>query len=155
MMSDFAPFVGLLKAGEEAKLMLKAEEYYLGGGGWWSISVGDFIKIADGDASFFGVDLDGDADITVLAFYGIKAFKGFVAEFLKVAESLTPPQSAKAHKASSACLPMTLAEGMLVFVREYFGLKSFSEAERVPLSDYIIAKKDAYNKAVYQQAMFR
>jgi hypothetical protein len=50
-------------------------------------------------------------------------------------------------------LPVEWQEGMLVFVRAYFGLKSFGEAENVTIGDYLLAKKDEYNSTIFQRNM--
>ena len=54
-------------------------------------------------------------------------------------------------RAQKTCLKVSVAEGILLFVREYFSLHSFGEAENLPLSDYLIAKKDNYNKVMAQR----
>lgn len=48
--------------------------------------------------------------------------------------------------------PMTMAEGLLVFARRYFGCRSFSEAERLTLGEWLMAKKDDYNRIAAEQA---
>lgn len=147
---DVLPLIPFFEAGEEARLMVTAEHMYARDG-WWSIPVGQFVELSNGDYKSLGVDKDNIEDITALQYYAIMSFKGFVDEFIKVVEALDTPRTSKERQAESACRPMSLAEGLLVFVRKYFGLRSFDEAANIPLSDYIIAKKDTYNSAMFER----
>ena len=48
-------------------------------------------------------------------------------------------------------MPMTFSESLLIFAQNFFGLKSFKEAEKITLGEIIIAKKADYNKSVFQR----
>lgn len=119
----------------------------------WSLALRDFFALSSGDLSFIGLDAKNAINATVRQYVWMKAFKEVVEHVANLLQQLRVPQSADAQKASQQCLKMDVQEAALVFVRKYFGLKSFTEAENVTLADYIIAKKDEYNTAMFQYAM--
>lgn len=82
---------------------------------------------------------------TVLQVYWCKAWGSFLEQFTKTCEklSLKDPES---DAIQSGCVQMQPQENMLIFVREYFGLKSFTEAGHVTIGEYVLARKDHYNQ---------
>lgn len=107
-------------------------------------------------AEFWGVsagnyELLGDmTDPTVLQVYWMLRFKEFCEAFTKTLEKLQPPQTPEQAQAASGTVEIPPQQSMLIFVRDYFGLRSFAEAEQCTLNEYILAKKDKYNQAVMQ-----
>ena len=86
--------------------------------------------------------------IGILATFAVRRWVEQVMEILK---KLVPP--IKSNDVSSLTIEMSFAESMLVFCRDYFGIQSFDVASKVAMSDYILARKDFYNKIVQQQAI--
>lgn len=82
---------------------------------------------------------------TVLQVYWCKAWAAFLEQFTKTCEKLSP-KDPEADAIQSGCVQMQPQENMLIFVREYFGLKSFTEAGRVTIGEYVLARKDHYNQ---------
>lgn len=115
----------------------------------WQLSIGDFVQLAGGDLSRLGEMTDP----TVMQIYWINAFKAFVADFEKALQGLSMPKDAQEIAAEECLRKVSMAEGMVVFVRSYFGLHSFAEAEKVTMLDYLIAKRDAYNQAAYSKRL--
>ena len=142
-LADVCALLPYLRDGEEGRLC-KAAEARKVPAGWWSVTIGEFVKMSSGDFSPYGVTLDDNAK--VLDYYFIKAFAGFVEEFTRVAGNLTPKGGIP------LAYPMTMAEGLLVFARRYFGCRSFLDAERLTLGDWLMAKKDDYNRIAAEQA---
>lgn len=107
-------------------------------------------------AEFWGVqagnyELLGDmSDPTVLQVYWLIRFKEYCKVFLETLEKLKTPQTPEQAQASIGTVEIPPQQNMLVFVREYFGLHSFKDAEQCTLNDYILARKDKYNQAVMQ-----
>lgn len=150
LMSELMPLMDSISGVERARLILWGESLYFDGN-YWTMKISDFCKLSSGDLSPLGVE---DMErITASAYFAYLGFKGFVDDFCKVAKSLTPPSTTKENAASSQCLQMSTAEGMLIFARNYFGCRSFDEAGELPLSDYILARKHEYNKSVFERAM--
>ena len=149
-LAEFAPFVGLMVGGESARLATAAERHYLGSDGWWAVEIGTFCEMCRGDFSHYGITRD--KNITVLGYYFIQAFSGFVDEFLRLSKNLTPPATIAQSRAESACMPLAIDEGLLIFTRNYFGLPSFDEAAHRTLAEWLLAKRDTYNMIVSQRA---
>lgn len=115
----------------------------------WQLTVGDFVGLCEGDFSRLG-DM---AEPTVLQVYWCNVFRDFCDELEKVLTALKIPQDAQEVTAAESMRKVSMAEGMVVFARSYFGLRSFADAERVTMLDYVIAKRDAYNNAIFSRRL--
>lgn len=109
---------------------------------FWACSTGDFSGVL-GDMS----------EPTVLQVYWAKRFGKFVEEFTDVLKRLTIAQTPEEKQASNGLLHVNWDEAILVFVREYFGLHSFREAERITMGEILIAKRAAYNSDKFRRRL--
>lgn len=138
-----------LKDEDKSKLIEAAQRVF---GSYWSMSLSDFLECQKGDFSCIGIGKRGEC--TVFAQYvWATGFAPFVESFVKTMKSLEVKQSGDEKRASASCLPLSFEEASIVFLQSYFGLHSFDEALRISLADYIIAKKSAYNKAIFERRM--
>lgn len=148
----FAPFEKYLQAGERERLQKAAPLAVIGSDGYLSLTIADFNRVAmHGDWRSL-VSSKEEYEMTVFEFYTIAGLKDFFEGYARDLERFTMKPDTKEKKAQSACYKVGAVESMLVFAREYFGLHSFHEAERVTLADLLVARKDAYNKAAFQKA---
>lgn len=92
-------------------------------------------------------------DPTVYQIYWCKGFGAFAKTFADTLKNLQVPQTPEEQQAANGLPAMTFNEGMLVFVRSYFGLQSFAQAEQVTLGEILIAKHDSYYGAMYQRKL--
>lgn len=92
-----------------------------------------------------------DEKITVFRVYWFKGLSEFLKTYLNLLKNFVVKESPKESMASKACYPVEFGESLLIFAREYFNLHSFKEASQITLSDLLIAKKDAYNKAIFEK----
>lgn len=146
---DFAPLEPYISEEEKKRLQDAVVSDKFGKNGMWDMKIGDFVKCCNGDVSPLVEDVNKSERVADI--YVLRAFSSFVEEFIKVVENVTPKPTSDEIRAQKTCLKVSVAEGILLFVREYFGLHSFGEAESLPLSDYLIAKKDNYNKVMAQR----
>jgi hypothetical protein len=149
----FQPFEKFLKKGEIEKIKKQAPFAVIGKDGYMSLTIADFNAIAlHGDLSRF---LDGRAEntLTVFEYYTLAGLKDFFEGYAKSLEKLAVKPTAKESAAQAACLKVGIVEGMLIFARDYFGLQSFAAAEKVTLAELLMARKDAYNKAIFERAL--
>jgi hypothetical protein len=116
----------------------------------YTLTLAEFFACCEGD---FSCVLKDQNNITTGEGLWLETFRDFVADFCKILERLVIPQTPEQKQASANCLSVEWQEGMLVFVRAYFGLKSFAEAENVTIGDYLLAKKDDYNANIFQRNM--
>ena len=116
----------------------------------YTLTLAEFFACAQGDFSCVVKDAENPTTGEVL---WLEMFQSFVDDFSKILERLVIQQTPEQKQASANCLPVEWQEGMLVFVRAYFGLKSFGEAENVTIGDYLLAKKDEYNSTIFQRNM--
>lgn len=146
---DFVKFSRYISAEDLAEIGEKAAQAERD---FYALEIGEFFECLQGDFSCVGVTKETAEDLTTAQFFWCSKFPEFLEGFCKALKTLTPKANAQAQKAASACLPMTLQESMLIFAREYFGLRSFDEAARVTLGDFLLAKKDNYNKETFAAA---
>lgn len=90
---------------------------------------------------------------TVLQVYWEKRFEEFKKEFEEKIKSTNVLPTKDEAMAAKDLPAQTFAEGILVFCLHYFGLHNFREAEQLTLGDIIIARKDAYNSAMFQRRL--
>ena len=81
----------------------------------------------------------------------MQGFTAFVAELQTIFEKLTLKPSFDEQRNMQGVLPMTFSESIIVFVQDFFGLKSYSDAEKITLADVVLAKKVHYNRSIYQR----
>jgi len=122
-------------------------------GSCWDLTLREFFELSKGDFSCKGIDVKKPEELSVLQFYWCARFKDFVDEFAATLERLQAPQSIEAQKAAKSCLDVSFEESVVVFCREYFGLHNFADAYTITLGEFVIAKKDSYNKTIFERSM--
>ena len=138
-LKDMSMFINFIDNADEIKAA--ALKVY---GDYSELTISEFIELSELRMEY--------EDITLYRYYWLLGFKDFVDSFLKAVDNMTVPQSVDERNAAAKCLPVTLAESMLIFTREYFGLHSFEDAGKITLGEYLMARKDAYNTQVFQRS---
>lgn len=138
--ADILPFVTDASRKELMEQAAKIRDPY-------TLTLSEFFSCCEGD---FGCVISDIENLTTGDGLWLECFSDFLSNFEKILKRLLIPQTPEQKQASANCLPVEWKEGMLVFVRSYFGLKSFSEAENITLGDYLLAKKDDYNTRLFQ-----
>ena len=118
-------------------------------GAMYDLEFATFWACAGGDFSHLG-DMKNP---TVLQVYWVKRFKDFVEEFTKALKNLTLQPTADERKASDGLLEVTWGEGVLVFLQQWFGLKSYKEAEKITVGELLIAKRAQYNQDLFRRKL--
>lgn len=116
----------------------------------YDLTFAQFYDCANGD--FSGV-LGSVSDPTVLQVYWCKKFADFVQEFTEALKKLTIQPTGDEIKAAQGQLKTDWGEAMLVFLQQFFGLKSFKEAEQITVGEILIARRAQYNRDLYQRKM--
>lgn len=122
----------------------KAAVKEITGGDFYEIKISDFFSMTNG--MFANIDIN-----TVFGIYFIKAFPRFLEGFIETIEALAPPVSAKDKLYISGTKTIDFETSVYLFCREYFGLKSFKDVDGLTIGEYIVAKTDAFNKAVIEK----
>jgi hypothetical protein len=117
-------------------------------GGMYDLEFGSFWECSNGN--FEGV-LGDMQEPTVLQVYWMKRFEKFVEEFAEQLKGLTITPNADEQRASAGMLKVGWAEAMLIFLKDYFGLHNFKDAERITIGEILIAKRAAYNRDTFQR----
>ena len=127
------------------ELKRAAEDYFIG---MYDLTFADFHACSNGD--FSGV-LGDMTDPTVLQVFWCKRFADFVQEFSEALKQTETLPTAEEKRAEKGLLKTDWAEGLLVFLQDYFGLRSFKEAERITTGEILIAKRARYNEGTFRR----
>lgn len=130
----------------EAEIMRAAEGKF---GGMYDLEFATFWACAGGDFSNLG-DMRNP---TVLQVYWVKRFNKFVEEITQALKGLTLNPTADESKAGQGLLQVTWGESILIFLQQFFGLKSYKEAEKITIGELLIAKRAQYNKDLFQRKL--
>lgn len=104
---------------------------------FWGLMAGDFSLLGD------------TTKPSVLQIYWQRGFEEFCKTLTKTLERLVIPENPnKEAEIQRGCVEMSAQEGMLIFVRSYFGLPSFYAAGKRTMGEYITARKDDFNKTM-------
>lgn len=122
---------------------------YAPSGDWWQLSTGEFLSLSTGDLTPITQGV-AQEQMTVWQYYALLDFKEWAKEFAELIEKLTPPQTMEQMQVCKMLPKNTIQEALLIFNRNYFGLHNFAEAEKIPIFDVLIAKKDTYAKALFE-----
>lgn len=121
-------------------------------GSMYDLTFAQFHACANGNYS----EIVGDmTDATVLQIYWCKRFGEFVKEFAETLSKITLTQTPDEKRACTGLLKTDWAEGLLVFIRDYFGLQSFKAAENITLGEVLIAKRAQYNNDLFRRNLAR
>lgn len=148
--SEIAPFIPYFEQSSIEELKRAAEGKY---GSPWALTLGEFFTISEGDYSCIGVDFAHPDQITAIQYYWMKSFKDMANSLKAAIDRLTVPQTPNAKIASAGCRKMSFQESVKVFCREYFGLSSFKAVDDLTLDDFLLARKDSYNRAMFDKTM--
>lgn len=118
-------------------------------GEYWQLTIENFVALSQGDTSMLG----NLKDPTVLQVMWLKGLQDFSKMYNDQLLRLQPHKDAQEKAAEAACVKVSAAEGMVVFMREYFGLHSFEEAQQKTLLDFMMAKRDRFNAYIYNKRL--
>lgn len=128
-----------LKEESKHELMAAAEKEF---GSMYDLTFAEFWECSSGNFSRLG----DTSNPTVLQVYWYKRFKDFVNEFANTLKKLVIQQTPEETQASQGLIKVSWDEAILVFVQQWFGLKSYKEAEQITIGEILIAKRAAYNR---------
>lgn len=149
-LSELAAFLPYLEQSSIKSIKDAAEAKF---GSPWGVTIGQFFTYSEGDYSAIGVDFGRPLEVTVFQYYWMESFKEMTMQLQRTIESLTVQPTPEAKEASVGCRKMSFQESVKVFCRAYFGLHSFAEVDALTLDDFLLAKKDAYNKDIFDKTL--
>jgi len=109
-------------------------------GDYWQLSIENFVALSQGDTSMLG-DL---GDPTVLQVMWLKGLQDFSKMYNDQLSRLQPHKDAQEKAAEAACVKVSAAEGMVVFIED---------AQQKTLLDFMMAKRDRYNAYIYNKRL--
>lgn len=115
-----------------------------------SMTIGEFSQIVLNEESFIGELLKPNEKVLV-AFGRLKTFRKQMENLGKYLEKFNIKQSQDELMAGRGIDFPTSLEKMLITVVQFFGLKSFDEAEKVKVCDYLLILKDNVSNVKFQR----
>ena len=141
---DFAAVEPYIEAPKLEELRRAAVADKFGKIGFYGLKLGELL---DGMKCDFDALMDCDGE-TVFDRYRVAAFCEWLKEFVALVDSLTLKPTPMQARQTRGCKTLTFEESVYYFVRSYFGLPNFDAVRELTVGDYIMAKKDDFNKAV-------
>lgn len=141
---EIAPFVSLITDADWERIRSAAVRDKFGDGGFYAMTVGDFTTVLGGDIR----PLLQSGGRTVYDNARVEAFKAFVDELADTLKRLTLPPTAETMRLNAGTIKSEFIESVYLFLRNYFGLPSFESADGLRVSEFVLAKKDDYNRAI-------
>lgn len=148
---EVEPIYAILKDADIEALKDTALRLHGVNGDFYTLTIEQFLTISGGDLKAFNLRGDGTAYERIF----IDELQAFLRDYINRLTSYSVPQTSDEQIAGKVCMEVTTGEGLLIFARSYFGLKSFEEAGKLTLAELLIAKKDNYNNIVYQRELQR
>lgn len=139
--ADFAEFEKIARDEDLQAVEKAAVKKY---GNFYALTIAEFNRMAS-------EPMDIENEPSVLRVYWLKYIERSIKAFATALENLTLPPTAEDMSILDQLPKMSMAEAMLTFTRSYFGLHSFSEAERITLGEYLMAKKDTYRSELVER----
>ena len=141
---ELAPLLSIVTDEDMGRVRKAAVRDKYGDAGFYGMTVGDFTTVLAGDVR----PLLQSGGRTVFDTCRVEAFKEWVDELSDTLKRLTPPPTAESVKLNAGTIPSEFVESVYLFCRSYFNLGSFEQADRLKVSEFVLAKKDDYNHAV-------
>lgn len=142
---DFATFEGVLADGEEARLKDAAVRDLYGSQGFMAMPIKDLTDVLQGDNT--PLRIDG----TVFGVYRHKAAVEWFAQFVDTLQRLTLPPTPEQTRQTQGTMPATIDKAIYFFLRSFFRLHGYAEADNLTVADLLLAKEEAYNAAVVER----
>lgn len=144
---DFAASEPYISDEDKQKVMDAAVKEMLGENGFYDVTIKTLLEGMHGE--FAGLWMDEGK--TVFDVYRVLAFTNWLKDFIALVDRLTLKPTAKQVKWSAGCIEMSFDESVYVFLRSYFGLHCFDDVQTMTVADYVLAKKDTYNKMIVER----
>ena len=141
---ELAPLLSIVTEEDMERVRKAAVRDKYGDAGFYGMTVGDFTTVLAGDVR----PLLQSGGRTVFDTCRVEAFREWVDELSDTLKRLTPPPTAESVKLNAGTIPSEFVESVYLFCRSYFSLGSFEQADRLKVSEFVLAKKDDYNHAV-------
>lgn len=148
---EFAAYEPHVSDEDKKRLEQKAVEVKYGQNGFYGMTLGAFL---DGIHGRFEPMWD-NGGLSVFDIYRTKAFAEWTLGFTDTLAGLSLKPTAKQQQYQQGCRPVSFEESIYLFCRSYFGLHSFDAVLDLTVADYLLAKKDDYNKQVCERNMMK
>lgn len=119
-----------------------------------SMTVGEFIDLVTDEDKFIS-SLLNPRERAYKALGRLKAYRNQMEQLMSWIKKFHVKQSMQEKNAAQGITFPDFCSRILLTVTDYFHLKSFKEAEKVPLADYLLILQDQSTSIQYQRAYQR
>lgn len=137
---------------EKRKVLTEKAQQHLGKH-YGELRAGEFFACMRGDFSVVVDTTTSWAKVTQAQYIWCMGFAEYLTQFGDMLARLVPPMTAEQKAAAQSCLRVSFEESVLVFCQQFFGLHNLREAEYITINEYLIAKRDRYNAAIFEKKL--
>lgn len=144
---EFVVFEPYMAEGERERLEKAAVSAVFGTDGFMNMTVGQMLDAMRGDITSM-LKAKGE---TVFDVYRARAFATFITGFIESLKTVTLQPTAEDIAVKQGTLSSTFEESVYTFCRSYFQLPTFAAVDDLKVADYLLAKRDDYNRSVVER----
>lgn len=144
---DFAAMEHCISAEDTQRIMEKAVTAKYGENGFYMLTIKELLDGMHGEFA----ELYEDEGKTVFDIYRVRAFSAWLRDFVALVDSFSLKPTAKQIRYANGCVEMSFDESVYVFLREYFNLPCFDDVLGLTVGDYLLAKKDNFNRMTIER----
>lgn len=148
-LEEFARWEPFIKDGDRERIKDAAVTDLFGDGGFLNMRIGDLTTVIAGDPR----PLYQSGGRTVFDVWRVDAFSDFIDRLVKTLQGYVLPPTAESARIAAGIIPSTFVESVYLFTRKYFGLQSFEAADRIKVSEFLLARRDDYNDKLADRNM--
>lgn len=148
-LEEFARWEPLITDDNRERIKDAAVTDMFGDGGFLNMRIGDLTTVIAGDPR----PLYQSGGRTVYDARRVEAFSDFIDRLIKTLQGYVLPPTGDSAKLSAGLIPSTFVESVYLFTRRYFGLPSFEDADRIRVSEFLLARRDDYNDKLEDRNM--
>lgn len=144
---EFVVFEPYMAEGERERLEQTAVAAVFGSDGFMNMTVGQMLDAMRGDFSSL-LRAKGESVFDV---YRARAFASFITGFIERLKAVTLQPTAEDIAVKQGTLSSTFEESVYTFCRSYFQLPTFAAVDDLKVADYLLAKRDDFNRSVVER----
>lgn len=145
---DFAPIEPFMAPGEKERLEEAAVRDMFGDDGFMRMTLCDMLDVAMRGKVDSLLKASGE---TVFDVYRVTAFARFLNNLIRQLQGCTLPVSSEDVALRQGTLDSTFEESVYTFCRSYFQLPAFADVDNLKVADYLLAKRDDYNRGMIER----
>lgn len=119
---------------------------------YFSMTIREFLELQESKMPSKIEKMLKNKKLTVFEYVKIiNTFESGSEQLTKIIEATTVEQTKDEKNASTGLLNLSPEESILDFLKDYFNLHSYEEAQNLTLYEFVIARKHFFNKVTFEK----